>query len=440
MLRRRFVALLTLLCAVLAVSGAVYAQMESGDRGIAPIDSSGTLEVTGIKVDVSGKDGQTARYAGWRVAQRQGFKVLWAKTHNRPVSEAPTVPDSTLDGLVSSIVVQSEEIGPTRYIAQLGVLFDRARSAELLGIGGNVRRSVPMLLIPVMVTGGTATTVELRNPWQRAWAEFRASESPIDYVRVTGSGIDPLLVNAGQVERPGRGWWRNIIDLYGAADVVVAQVQFQRAYPGGPASARFIGFHGPDREPIGSFTISGPAGVSALQIMREGVNRMDAMFARALQSGRLIRDTSLDIPLPPPPPPEEIIEEVATAAPTPGRVWSYQVQIVSPDVNVYNFAMAHLRTTAGVEGIAVVAVNPSGVSYVNVTYRGDVGNLRSALIARGWAVTQTGFVLRMSSTGERPPALPPQPAPPAPPAAPPPAQPTPTPPQSQPQPQPGNRP
>ena len=434
MLRRRFVALLTLLCAALAVSGAVYAQMESGDRGIAPIDSSGTLEVSGIKVDVSGKDAQTARYEGWRIAQRQAFKVLWAKTHNQPVSAAPTVPDSTLDGLVSSIVVQSEEIGPNRYIAELGVLFDRARSSGLLGIGGNVRRSVPMLLIPVMVTGGTATTVELRNPWQRAWAEFRASESPIDYVRVTGNGIDPLLVNAGQVERPGRGWWRNIIDLYGAADVVVAQVQFQRAYPGGPASARFVGFHGPDREPIGSFTISGPAGVSALQIMREGVNRMDAMFSAALQSGRLIRDTSLDIPLPPPPPPEEIIEEVAPTAPTAQRVWSYQVQIVAKEVNDYNFAMAHLRTTAGVEGVAVVAVNPTGVSYVNVTYRGDVGNLRSALIARGWAVTQTGFVLRMSSTGERPPALPPPP----PPAAPPQAQPTPTP--QQPQPQPGTRP
>ena len=432
MLRRRFVALLTLLCAVLAMSGAVYAQMESGDRGIAPIDSSGTLEVTGIKVDVSGRDAQAARYEGWRLAQRQGFKVLWAKTHGRPVSEAPTVPDSTLDGLVSSIVVQSEEIGPTRYIAELGVLFDRARSSELLGIGGNVRRSVPMLLIPVMVTGGTATTVELRNPWQRAWAEFRASESPIDYVRVTGTGIDPLLVNAGQVERPGRGWWRNIIDLYGAADVVVAQVQFQRAYPGGPASARFVGFHGPDREPIGSFTISGPAGVSALQIMREGVNRMDAMFTRALQSGRLIRDTSLDIPLPPPPPPEEIIEETAPA-PTAQRVWSYQVQIVSPDVNVYNFAMAHLRTTPGVEGIAVVNVFPGGVSYVNVTYRGEIGNLRSALVARGWAVSQTGYVLRMSSTGEKPPALPPPPQP-----APPPA-PQQAPPQPQPQPQPGNR-
>ena len=58
--------------------------------GIAPIDSSGTLEITGIHVDVGGKDAQAARYEGWRQAQRQGFKALWAKTHKRPVSEAPT--------------------------------------------------------------------------------------------------------------------------------------------------------------------------------------------------------------------------------------------------------------------------------------------------------------------------------------------------------------
>ncbi|QNP42519.1 hypothetical protein H9L15_09670 [Sphingomonas daechungensis] len=153
MFRRRFVALLISLCALVGISGVLYAQMESGDRGIPPVDSSGTLEITGVHVDVSGKDGQSARYEGWRVAQRQGFKAFWAKTHNRPISEAPTVPDSTLDDLVSSIVVEREQIGPNRYIADLGIQFDRARSAELLGVGGDVRRSVPMLLIPVLVTG-----------------------------------------------------------------------------------------------------------------------------------------------------------------------------------------------------------------------------------------------------------------------------------------------
>jgi hypothetical protein len=415
MLRRRFVALLTMLFILAGLSGVVYAQLENGERGIAPIDSSGTLEITGIHVDVAAKDAQSARYEGWRIAQRQGFKALWAKTHNLPVSQAPTVPDSVLDGLVSSIVVEREQIGPNRYIADLGILFDRSRSAEMLGVGGEVRRSVPMILIPVFLTAGTDTTVELRNPWQRAWAEFRTSQSPIDYVRVTGSGVDPLLVNAAEVDRPGRGWWRNIVDLYGASDILVAEVQFQRLYPGGPAFARFIGFHGPDRQPIGSFTISGPAGVSSAAIMRAGVQRMDAMFAEALAAGRLVRDPSLDIPLPPPPP-AEIVEEAPVAQ---ARTWTYQVQIVSPNVNIYNFAMAHLRTTSGVQQVVPVAINPGGVSYVNVTYNGDLSVLRALLASRGWSVEQNGYVLRMSSSGEGPPSLPPPPQPPPQPAQPP---------------------
>ena len=181
---------------------------------------------------------------------------MWAKTHRRPISEAPNPPDSVLDGMVSSIIVEREQIGPTRYIADLGILFDRARAGELLGVGGVHRRSAPMLLIPITVGGGTATSVELRNAWQRAWAQFRTSQSPIDYVRVSGLGVDPLLVNAAQANRPGRGWWRNLVDLYGAADILVAEVQLQRLYPGGPAQARFIGRHGPDGEIIGGFTLT----------------------------------------------------------------------------------------------------------------------------------------------------------------------------------------
>ncbi|HXG82187.1 MAG TPA: heavy-metal-associated domain-containing protein, partial [Sphingomicrobium sp.] len=217
MLRRRPAILIAALIALAGIGGALVAQMESADRGILPIDSSGTLEISGIDVDVAGKDAESARYAGWRIAQREGFKALWAKTNNRPVSQAPNLSDSVLDGLVSSIVVEREQIGPNRYIATLGVLFDRARAGELLGVAGEVRRSAPMLLIPVMISGGTATSVELKNHWQRAWAYFRTSQSPIDYVRVSGLGVDPLLVNAAQTRRPGRGWWRNILDLYGAA-------------------------------------------------------------------------------------------------------------------------------------------------------------------------------------------------------------------------------
>src|SRR4051794_41802212 len=92
MLRHRFVALLLLLVAVLGVSAVLYGQLESGDRGILPIDSSGTLEIGGIHVDVGGPDAQTARFTGWRIAQRQGFPALLAKMHRFPVGQAPDPP------------------------------------------------------------------------------------------------------------------------------------------------------------------------------------------------------------------------------------------------------------------------------------------------------------------------------------------------------------
>ena len=74
----------------------------------------------------------SARYAGWRIAQREGFRKLWAKTHKRAAQQAPNLPDSTLDRIVSSINVEREQIGPTRYIADLGILFDRARAGAVL--------------------------------------------------------------------------------------------------------------------------------------------------------------------------------------------------------------------------------------------------------------------------------------------------------------------
>src|SRR4030095_8014465 len=95
-----------LVALALGISGAIYAQLETTDRGILPIDSSGTLEITGIHVDVGGPDAQSARFAGWRIAQRQGFKALWAKMHKAPISQAPNLPDGTLDQIVSSITVQ----------------------------------------------------------------------------------------------------------------------------------------------------------------------------------------------------------------------------------------------------------------------------------------------------------------------------------------------
>ena len=426
MLRRRFAIPILLLLAVAGVSAGVYAQLETGDRGILPIDSSGTLEITGIHVDVGGTDAQSARYQGWRMAQRQGFRALWAKMHNAPINQAPNLPDGTLDQIVSSINVEREQIGPNRYIADLGILFARARAAEFLGVeGGEIQRSVPMLLIPVTVTAGTATSVELRNAWQKAWAQFRTSQSPIDYVRISGMGVDPMLVNAAQVSRPGRGWWRNIIDLYGAADILVAEVQLQRLYPGGPARGRFIARHGPDGEIVGGFTLTAQSGDQIPAMMAQGAQRMDEIFSQALAAGRLQRDESLNLPPPP------IIELPVVEAPVTqvNLTNAYQVQVTGKNVNFYNFAMAHLRTLPGIESAVPQQINPGGTSYILVKYKGDISQLAAALRSRGWVVDSAGTVVRIHSDSDKPPAMPPPPQP----APPPTAQPA-TPPQQQPPP------
>lgn len=427
MLRRPVLLSFVSALAIAGLSAAVYAQLETAERGILPLDSSGTLAIGGIHVDVGAADSQGARYAGWRIAQRQGFRALWAKMHGAPLTQAPNLPDGTLDQIVSSINVEREEIGPNRYIADLGVLFDRARAAPFLGVdGGEVQHTVPMLLIPITVTAGTATSVELRNAWQRVWAEFRRAQSPIDYVRVSGMGADPVLVNAALTERPGRGWWRNLIDMYGAADVLVAEVQLQRLYPGGPARARFIGRHGPDNEIVGGFTLTAPNSDAIPAMMVEGAQRMDQVFAGALAAGRLDRDSSLNLP---PPPIEQLpqIEQAPAVVQAPNSTNSYQVQISGKNVTAYNFAMAHLRTLAGLESATPQLINPGGTSYVLVAFHGEIAQLAAALQARGWTVDYSGTVVHISSPSNKPPPLPP---PPPQPATPPPQQP----PQPEPQP------
>jgi len=358
-------------------------------------------------VDVGGGDAQSARYAGWRIAQRQGFRMLWAKMHNAPIGQAPSLPDGTLDQIVSSINVEREQIGPTRYIADLGVQFDRARAAQFLGLadGGEIQRSVPMLLIPVTISSGTATSVELRNAWQRAWAQFRTSQSPIDYIRVSGMGADPILINAAQTTRPGRGWWRNLLEMYGAADILVAEVQLQRLYPGGPAKARFIARHGPDNEIVGGFTLTAANSDGIPAMMAEGAQRIDALFSQALAAGQLTRDSSLDLPPPP------VLPALPEAKPTPpvSLVNSFQIQVSGKNVNFYNFAMAHLRTLPGIQSATPQQINPGGTSYILVTYRGDISQLAAALSARGWVVETESTVVKIRSDADKPPALPPPP-------------------------------
>ncbi|MGJ3626481.1 hypothetical protein AB5I41_05525 [Sphingomonas sp. MMS24-JH45] len=97
------------------------------------------------------------------------------------------LPDGVLDQLVSAIVVEDEEIGPNRYIARLGVLFDRDRASSILGVSAAIDRSPPMVVIPIVWSTGVGTGFEQRTAWQEAWARYRTGQSEVDDIRPAGT-------------------------------------------------------------------------------------------------------------------------------------------------------------------------------------------------------------------------------------------------------------
>ncbi len=387
------------------LTAAVIAQIEGSERGVAPIDSSGSFEVSGIAVDVRAKTAEAARLGGWRIAQRKGWEQLWGKMHGGQ-GGAPELGDSALDGIVAGIVVESEQIGPNRYVARLGVLFDRARAGAILGVTGQISRSAPMLVLPVQWTGGTAYSFEQRTEWQKAWARFRTGNSPIDYVRPSGTGSDPLLLNFGQTQRPGRNWWRMILDQYGAADVLSPQVSLSYSYPGGPVTGYFVARHGPGNEIVSSFALRVETSDKIPAMMDEGVKRLDAVYADALAMGVLRPDPSLiETPQIDPSLIENATEGVGdnvtadnatqAVAETSTLGSTITIQFETPDVSSVSGTELAVRSVPGVKSSSTTSLALGGTSVMSVSFAGDAATLKLALEARGFKVSEAGGALRI---------------------------------------------
>ena len=384
----------------LAASGAgVVAQIEGGSRGVAPVDSAGAYEVNNIAVDVAAPTADQARLGGWRLAQRKA----WTQLAARLGAPAGAVSDGTLDAIVAGVVIGHEQIGPTRYIATLGVLFDRARAGALLGISAYATRSPPLLVIPVQWSGGVGQVFEGKSEWQAAWARFRTGNSNIDYVRPSGNGPDALLLNVGQTGRPGRGWWRTIVDQYGATGILIPTVRLTRQWPGGPVVGLFQARFGADNRLLGAVTlrVGSDAGLPAL--LDAGVARLDELYQRGLRSGFLNPDPSL-LPLPVAKPVEtpsdadqtldQIVGDIA-GAPAAGQGIAVTIQFDTPGAGAVNATEAAVRAVPGVRSAQTTSLALGGQSVMRVLYDGDPEVLRTSLQSRGYQVFGAGPSLRI---------------------------------------------
>ncbi|WP_232491915.1 heavy-metal-associated domain-containing protein [Novosphingobium kaempferiae] len=384
----------------------LLAQIE-GDRGIAPLANSQDIQVNGISVDVTGKTGAEARIAGWKQAEKEAWKKLGG----------PDMPVESIDAMVTSVVIGHEQIGPKRYIATLGVIFDKAKAGQFVGAGaGTGPRSAPLLLIPVLDSGGVRQVFEVRGPWQRAWAEFQAAASPVDYVRPTGSGGESLILTAGQTSRRSRLWWRTVLGQFDASDVVMPVARLERQWPGGPIKGTFTARYGPDNTFLGSFTMDAASEQALPGMLEQAVGRIDGLYRDALATGELRPDPSINAggaaldrafaelreklmpkggedsaPAAPQPTPTIRAEDVS-GAPTE----QVTVQFATPDAVAVDAALAAVRGVPGVQGAATVSLAIGGTSVMRVTVAGGGERLASALRGQGWKVSGGGTSLRIS--------------------------------------------
>ena len=244
--------------------------------------------------------------------------------------------------------------------------------------------------------GGSAVSYERINEWQKAWARFRTGDSAIDYVRVAGSIADPILLNAGQVGRRGRLWWRVLLDQYGAADVVVPIARLQREYPGGPVTGTFTARYGPDDTLIGSFSLRASAESALPQMMDQRAGRI-VTIASSLIIEEPVNPDALEI--------ENATEQPLETTETPAAsatTSSFSIQFDTPDVGSVAQGEAAVRSILGVRSASTSSLALGGTSVMQVSFDGSVDALRAGLQARGFTVSGSGNALRIRRASASP--------------------------------------
>ena len=382
-------------------AAAARAQDSGSDSG-----GSGAFAVGGIAVDVTGKTTNDARMAAYREAQRKAWPLLWARLSGQPAGNAPRLSDGAIDAMVAGIEIQGEHFSMTRYIAKLGVVFDRNRAGAYVTTGVGGTHSPPMLLLPVLIDGGVRVIYQAKTPWAAAWARYRDAVTPIDYVSAQGTPADNILLTGYQAHRDDRPLWRNILNRFKASDVLIAEVKLDHDYPGGPVQATFIARHGPDATELGRFTLQA-SGDGLAAMLDDGVRRTDAIFAEALRDGRLRSEPDLTAGLAPL---AAIGPDIGTPTEAAAVGAGIDAEVVTPDARSWNDTEAALRSVPTVTGVTLLSLSLGGTSRIVIAHSDSLDVLAYHLDQRGFRLAPSagGPLLRRKVAGD--PAVAPPPS------------------------------
>ena len=387
----RYLPALTAAALCLLPLGAPFAQQARAPSANAVPDVVGqAFTVSGIDVDVHAKSTSQARDAAFLEAPRQAWPRLWTRLTGGSAEEAPKMSDSALSAMVDGIEIEQERLGNGRYIARLGVAFNRQRAGRRLPASARIVRSEPVLLIPVLYDGGADTTYDPDSPWLQAWSEVGPGSSVMDYIKPRGTAGDRLLVDGWQATRGDRRLWRQILSRYEAQNVVTAEARLRRSYPGGPIAALFIARYGPDAKEIERFSMRAASTGELPEMLGDAVKRIDNAYARALERGLIGTETQVDSSLAAITAPAYEIDDGYEAL---GEV---SLSLPTPTMESWTAAEKKLLALGRSSQVVLSSLQIGGRSAVNLNWRGTEGELRAALASAGFAAAGQGGTYALS--------------------------------------------
>ncbi len=191
-----------------------------------------------ISVDATAEDAASARVAALEDGHRQAMATVLARIVPRgDLLALPEIPPDEIAQLVADFTVDEERTSAVRYLAKLTFRFNPESVRQFLGqrdVPFAQARGRPVLVLPVLGTGGGARLWRDPNSWRGTWNERRLDGELIPMILPLGDLDDVGAIDARQALNGNPDRLEALAQRYDVDQVMVAQLRVR----GDPAAGR----------------------------------------------------------------------------------------------------------------------------------------------------------------------------------------------------------
>lgn len=214
--KRHLQAALAAICLALATA--------SANAQTAPAQAD-VYTVANVPVDATAASADAARETARLQGEHRAYAILMARlTRASDASRLPPASDATLNDLIQGLEVANERHSTVRYLADYTFHFRPDAVRQLLrgaGVPFAETQSKPLVVLPVLDSGGTTALWEDPNPWRAAWNDRNASAGLVPLVMPFGGAEDIAAIDAKTALAADGGALAAISQRYDGADVLI---------------------------------------------------------------------------------------------------------------------------------------------------------------------------------------------------------------------------